>query len=67
MPCGLSTIPRSPRCGSGNAEFEAAGRKVALGTLQRLRLGYERQGLRALIDGRAIRGVSVSGRAGRTR
>ncbi len=49
------------------AEFEAAGRKVALGTLQRLRLGYERQGLRALIDGRAIRGVSVSGRAGRTR
>ena len=45
------------------AELEAAGRKVALGTLQRLRLGYERQGLRALIDGRAIRGVSVSGRA----
>ena len=44
------------------AELEAAGRKVTLGTVQRLRLGYERQGLRALIDGRAIRGASVSGR-----
>jgi hypothetical protein len=45
------------------AELEAAGRKVALATVQRLRLGYERQGLRALVDGRAVRVASVAGRA----
>ena len=45
------------------AELEAAGRKVALATVQRLRLGYERQGLRALIDGRAVRVTPVAGRA----
>ena len=45
------------------AELEAAGRKVALATVQRLRLGYERQGLRALVDGRAVRVTPVAGRA----
>jgi putative transposase len=45
------------------AELEAAGRKVALATVQRLRLGYERRGLRALIDGRAVRVASAAGRA----
>jgi len=45
------------------AELEAAGRKVALATVQRLRLGYERRGLRALIDGRSVRVASSAGRA----
>jgi putative transposase len=45
------------------AELEAAGRKVPLSTLQRLRLGYERQGLRGLVDGRSTRSSSVTGRA----
>ena len=44
------------------AELEAAGRKVPLSTLQRLRLGYERQGLWGLVDGRAVQRASVTGR-----
>jgi transposase InsO family protein len=44
------------------AELAAGGRQVSLKTLQRLRLGYEREGLRALIDGRATRGASPTGR-----
>lgn len=45
------------------AELEAAGRRVPLSTLQRLRLAYERQGLWGLVDGRATRSSSVTGRA----
>src|SRR6266852_3210546 len=44
------------------AELEAGGHRVPLSTLQRLRLGYEREGLRALIDGRMTRGTSPAGR-----
>ncbi len=45
------------------AELEGAGRRVPLSTLRRLRLAYERQGLRGLVDGRAMRSSSVTGRA----
>jgi putative transposase len=44
------------------SELAAAGCKVALGTVQRLRLGYERRGLQALIDGRSVRKSPGSGR-----
>jgi len=44
------------------AELEASGHRVPLSTLQRLRLGYEREGLRALVDGRATRRTSPAGR-----
>ncbi len=44
------------------AELEASGHRVSLSTLQRLRLGYQREGLRALVDGRATRRTSPAGR-----
>ena len=44
------------------AELGAGSHRVPLSTLQRLRLGYEREGLRALIDGRAARRTSPAGR-----
>jgi putative transposase len=44
------------------AGLEAGGHRVPLSTLQRLRVGYEREGLRALIDGRTTRRTSPAGR-----
>ena len=44
------------------AELAAGGRRVSLKTLQRLRLGYEREGLWALVEGRATRSTSTAGR-----
>jgi putative transposase len=44
------------------AELEAAGHRVPLRTLQRLRRSYEASGLRGLVDGRAARWSSPSGR-----
>lgn len=45
------------------AELSAEGREVSLATVQRLRLAYERMGVAGLIDRRAARPVSPSGRA----
>jgi len=43
-------------------ELRAAGRPVGLATLQRLWLGYQRRGVMALIDGRALRRTLPTGR-----
>jgi transposase InsO family protein len=45
------------------AELSAAGREVSLATMQRLRLTYERAGIAGLVDRRAARPVSPTGRA----
>jgi putative transposase len=44
------------------AELRAAGRPVALRTLQRLRKSYQSGGVWGLVDGRAVRWSSASGR-----
>lgn len=45
------------------AELTRDGREVSLATVQRLRLAYERTGIAGLIDRRAVRAVSPTGRA----
>jgi len=58
-----SEVPLAAVLADRSLELVAAGRNVALATVQRLRLGYERRGLRVLIDGRAVRVASATGRA----
>jgi len=44
------------------AQLRAEGRPVGLASLQRLRLGYQCQGVMALVDGRALRRALPTGR-----
>lgn len=44
------------------AQLRAEGRSVGLASLQRLRLGYQRRGVMALVDGRALRRTLPTGR-----